>query len=176
LLKPSLPEHTGFGSLSRESFMVKGRQSYLSLFKKLKDVFAGREEEKNCHELLQSFVKTCSDELFSSSATKNVHAKDLEMMTKALTENIYSYVSLEELALNSNMSLATFKRRFGEAFGQSPKTWMRDTCLQTAYFRLRTGISNVTEASEYIGFDNLPHFSHAFKKHFRIAPSELSKN
>jgi len=125
-----------------------------------------------CIEFLQTiFTKTQLLEDKTHSEKPDIIG--LQHMNNALLEYIYQPVDLPQLAHKSNMSLATFKRRFKSAFGQSPKTWIRNVRLQAAYFHLKTGRQSVSDVSSFVGFENFAHFSYAFKKYFRTTPSTL---
>lgn len=108
--------------------------------------------------------------------SEQIDVAGLQHICNALLEYIYQPVDLSQLAYKSNMSLATFKRKFKGAFGQSPKTWIRNVRLQAAYFHLKTSRQSVSDICSFVGFGNFAHFSHAFKKYFHTTPSALLLN
>ncbi|WP_412766899.1 helix-turn-helix domain-containing protein [Tenacibaculum polynesiense] len=71
------------------------------------------------------------------------------------------------------MSLSTFKRNFVKEYQTSPGKWFRDKRLLKAKELLKN--ANVTPSDIYLelGYQNLSNFSAAFKKKFKISPSEI---
>jgi AraC-like DNA-binding protein len=101
--------------------------------------------------------------------------EDFERIKNAIIESTYKTIPVSKIAGHCNMSVSTFKRKFGSVFGMPPKTWKRTICLQTAYFHLRTTNSRVSDVVGCLGFDNFPHFSYAFKKQFQFSPSKIAE-
>ncbi|PQA53427.1 helix-turn-helix domain-containing protein [Siphonobacter curvatus] len=80
---------------------------------------------------------------------------------------------LAELARQSGRSLSTFNREFRFLFGQSPHRWLMKQRLDHAYHLLQTGQVRPAELYWQVGFEDLPHFSRAFKKQFHQSPSQV---
>jgi len=53
-----------------------------------------------------------------------------------------------------------------------PKIHKQQRRLQEAYHLLGDGRMNVTEVCFSVGFENLPHFVHAFKEKYHITPKQ----
>lgn len=93
----------------------------------------------------------------------------LEFMNNNYTEDL----TLEEMALFTGRSLASFKRDFRRISPLTPHRWVMQKRLEVARdMMLREG---KTANSVYLelGFKNLSHFSTAFKRHFGKSPNEL---
>lgn len=90
-----------------------------------------------------------------------------------IERNFRFNVLLSQFAYLTGSSLATFKRDFTKLFRQSPGRWLVQRRLREAYFLL-TG-KGQTPADVYltVGFEDLSHFSFAFKKAYGLAPSRL---
>ncbi len=88
-------------------------------------------------------------------------------------QNIYSSLSLEEIAFLCNMSLSTFKRHFIKEYDLSPGKWFREKRLLKAKTLLEEG--NLTASDIYLdlGYSNLQNFSSAFKTRFGVSPSAI---
>jgi AraC-like DNA-binding protein len=97
------------------------------------------------------------------------------LLQTVVAQSLYAPITLPQLAAQCHLSLSTFKRRFAAEFGASPKPWLLAKKLETAYFYLQLGQLNVSEVSLLTGFENLAHFSWAFRKHFGCAPSQVRK-
>lgn len=82
-------------------------------------------------------------------------------------------VKLEELAQLSGRSLSTFNREFRKLFNDSPHQWILRKRLQEARDLLIT--TSLTPSQIYLdlGFEDLAHFSRAFKRLFGKTPTEI---
>ncbi len=70
-------------------------------------------------------------------------------------------------------SLTTFKRDFKKAFQLSPQRWLTHKRLMLAHYQLTTTSRKPVELYLEVGFENLAHFSFAFKKQFGYSPTAL---
>ncbi|WP_377067238.1 helix-turn-helix domain-containing protein [Negadavirga shengliensis] len=82
-------------------------------------------------------------------------------------------VSLERLAFLTGRSLSTFKREFVQLFKDTPGHWIQQKRLQEAHFQIQQKKRKPTEVYLDLGFEDLSHFSFAFKKKFGVAPSKI---
>ncbi|CAH0142264.1 Exoenzyme S synthesis regulatory protein ExsA [Pedobacter sp. Bi27] len=80
---------------------------------------------------------------------------------------------LEKFAYLTGRSLSTFIRDFKKAFKITPQRWLTIKRLELAHFQLSKKEKKATEIYLETGFENLSHFSFAFKKHFGYPPSEI---
>lgn len=90
-----------------------------------------------------------------------------------MNHNFRFNVKLDRFAYLTGRSLATFKRDFQKIFGTSPRHWLQQRRLEEAYFQITQHGKSGTDIYIEIGFENLSHFAHAFKKEFGITPAEL---
>ncbi|MDB5271295.1 MAG: helix-turn-helix transcriptional regulator [Hymenobacter sp.] len=90
-----------------------------------------------------------------------------------MSRNFHFNVQLRRFAYLTGRSLATFKRDFEKIFQLSPSRWLQRRRLQEAYFLIKEKGKAPSEAYLEVGFENLSHFSFAFKKMFGVAPSKL---
>lgn len=96
------------------------------------------------------------------------HKIDLEaFMNRNFTYN----VPLSNFAKLSGRSLAGFKRDFEKIFSTSPGTWLQQKRLKEAYFLIKEKGKKPSDVYLDVGFENLSHFSYAFKKIYGLAPS-----
>jgi AraC-like DNA-binding protein len=84
-------------------------------------------------------------------------------------------VSLERFAFLTGRSLSSFKRDFQEEFNDTPGNWLTKKRLEEAYFLIHQQGRKPTDIYLQLGFEDLSHFSFAFKKQFGKSPSELLK-
>lgn len=90
-----------------------------------------------------------------------------------IEKNVYTALTLEEIAFLCNMSLSTFKRHFIKEWKVSPGKWLRDKRLLKAKELLENGNVKPSEIYFDFGYNNLSNFSSAFKTKFGITPSEV---
>jgi AraC-like DNA-binding protein len=91
-------------------------------------------------------------------------------MTHVVENNIFSNLTLEELAFLCHMSLSTFKRKFEQAYGMPPIRWFHERRMERAALMLRQQQRSATEIHEELGYENLSSFIQAFKKEYGVTP------
>lgn len=90
-----------------------------------------------------------------------------------MEKNFMFNMTLEKFGYLTGRSLTTFKRDFKKAFATTPQRWLTKKRLELAHYQFTEKKRKPTEVCYEVGFENLSHFSFAFKKHFGYAPSEL---
>lgn len=126
---------------------------------------------KTCEaiELLLQIDHSCHTFLFDF---QQPHKIDLE----AFMNHNYKYnVILPAFAKLTGRSLSTFKRDFKRIFNTSPEKWLQQKRLEQAHYLISKQEQRPTDVYLEIGFENLSHFSFAFKKHFGLTPTELTQ-
>jgi AraC family transcriptional regulator, exoenzyme S synthesis regulatory protein ExsA len=91
-----------------------------------------------------------------------------------MMRNYHFNINLDRFAYLTGRSLATFKRDFQHHFQTSPRQWLQQKRLEQAHYLLTQEGKNANTIYLDVGFENLSHFSYAFKKRFGYAPSTLS--
>jgi len=89
-------------------------------------------------------------------------------MEKKFTETI----SVEELASNFGFSPRNFKRRFKNATGYSPLTYLQKIRIESAKHKLESTMESVDEITYQVGYENSNSFRRLFKKVTGISPRE----
>lgn len=98
------------------------------------------------------------------------HKIDLESF---MERNYHFNVHLDRFAYLTGRSLATFKRDFQRLFKTSPRHWLQQKRLQQAHHLLAKEGETANNIYLELGFENLSHFSYAFKKEFGYPPSKI---
>ncbi len=93
--------------------------------------------------------------------------------TEIVNNNVFSNLSVEELAHLCSMSVSTFKRKFNEEFDESPKKYMSKMRLQRASEMLISKESRISDVAYELGYDTVSTFNRSFKKHFGKSPTEF---
>lgn len=92
-----------------------------------------------------------------------------------MNKNFKFNVSIQRFAYLTGRSLSAFKRDFKETFKETPNRWLIQKRLQEAYFLIDKKDKKPSEIYLDLGFEDLSHFSYAFKKQFGQSPTELKK-
>ncbi|GLU51432.1 hypothetical protein Dfri01_08930 [Dyadobacter frigoris] len=80
-------------------------------------------------------------------------------------------VEIKRFAYLTGRSLATFKRDFEKIFNTSPSRWLMHKRLSQAYYLIKEKNRKPSDVYLEVGFEDLSHFSFAFKKAFGAAPT-----
>lgn len=88
-------------------------------------------------------------------------------------KNFHFNVELKRFAYLTGRSLATFKRDFEKIFHISPSRWLQQRRLQEAHYLIKEKGAAPAEVYMEVGFQDLSHFSFAFKKMYGMAPSRI---
>ena len=89
-----------------------------------------------------------------------------------MEQNYMQDMSLEEFALYTGRSLASFKRDFAQISELSPQKWLIEKRLKKAHELIKSGKS-VTDTFIETGFKNRSHFSTAFKNYYGYSPNHV---
>ncbi len=92
-----------------------------------------------------------------------------------MNRNFKFNVSIERFAYLTGRSLSAFKRDFQQTFKETPGRWLVSKRLSEAYFLIHKKDEKPSDIYLDLGFETLAHFSYAFKKQFKITPTELTK-
>jgi len=90
-----------------------------------------------------------------------------------MNKNFHFIVELKRFAYLTGRSLATFKRDFEKTFHLSPSRWLQQRRLQEAHYLIKERDATPSDVYLNVGFEDLSHFSFAFKKQYGIAPSKI---
>lgn len=89
-------------------------------------------------------------------------------------------LALEKFSYLTGRSLSTFKRDFKKSFNTTPQRWLTQKRLELAHYQLVQKKKKPIDVCYESGFENLSHFSYAFKKYFgytaRVLLSQLQDN
>jgi len=92
-----------------------------------------------------------------------------------MEKNFMFNMPLEKFGYLTGRSLTTFKRDFYNAFSSTPQRWLTKKRLEAAHYQLAEKNKKPSEVYYETGFENLSHFSSAFKKQFGCSPSQIQR-
>lgn len=90
-----------------------------------------------------------------------------------MQKNYKFHVSMERFAFLTGRSLSAFKRDFKKIFNETPNRWLIKRRLQEARFLIEEKRQRPTDIYLDLGFEDLSHFSFAFKKEFGVPARNL---
>lgn len=90
-----------------------------------------------------------------------------------MNRNFHFNVEMKHFAYLTGRSLATFKRDFEKIFHAPPSRWLQQRRLQEAHYLIKEKGKAPSDVYLEIGFQDLSHFSFAFKKTYGVAPSKI---
>lgn len=117
--------------------------------------------------LLLELVPSLKQTLFDFSEPGKI---DLE---EFMNRHYHFNVNMSRFAYLSGRSLATFKRDFQKVFQSTPSKWLLSKRLSEAHYLLKEKGRAPTDVYLELGFENLSHFSFAFKKMYGVPPSQI---
>ena len=91
-----------------------------------------------------------------------------------MNHNYKFNVGMERFAYLTGRSLSAFKRDFKDTFNDTPNHWLVQRRLQEAHFLLDKKNKKPSDIYLDLGFEDLSHFSYAFKKQFGLTPTALT--
>jgi len=90
-----------------------------------------------------------------------------------MERNFMFNLPLERFSYLTGRSLTTFKRDFSKTFDMTPQRWLTKKRLELAHYQFSEKKKKPIDVCYETGFENLSHFSTAFKKKFGYAPTDL---
>jgi len=91
-----------------------------------------------------------------------------------MNKNYKFNVSNDRLAFLTGRSISAFKRDFKKIFNDTPSHWLIQKRLREAHFLIENKKQKPSEIYLDLGFEDLSHFSFAFKNSFGYNASSLS--
>ena len=90
-----------------------------------------------------------------------------------MEKNFMFNMPMEKFGYLTGRSITTFKRDFKKAFNTTPQRWLTQKRLELAHYQFVEKHKKPIDVCYEVGFENLSHFSYAFKKQFGYAPTAL---
>jgi AraC family transcriptional regulator, exoenzyme S synthesis regulatory protein ExsA len=90
-----------------------------------------------------------------------------------MEKNFMFNMPMEKFGYLTGRSLTTFKRDFKRIFNSTPQKWLTQKRLELAHYQFVEKNKKPVDVCYEVGFENLSHFSFAFKKQFGYSPTQL---
>ena len=85
--------------------------------------------------------------------------------------NLFSQISVEELAQKSNLSVSSFKREFKKLYNDSPANYIKNKRLERAAELLLASDARITDIAFGCGFSDLANFTKNFRDKYNVTPT-----
>jgi len=105
----------------------------------------------------------------------NLSESDRPSLYQIMEKNFCFNLKLEEFAELTHRSLSTFKRDFQQQFGESPGKWLLKRRVMHAAKLLSNTKLSVSQVAYDSGFEDVSHFSRAFKNIMGSSPTDFKK-
>lgn len=90
-----------------------------------------------------------------------------------MNRNYKFNISIDRFAYLTGRSISAFKRDFAAIFSDTPSRWLIQRRLQEGYFLIEKKRKKPSDIYLDLGFEDLSHFSFAFKKKYGVTPSAV---
>ena len=140
---------------------------------------------KNGVEQNEDIIKLKLEEAFLNILNSSLSKQFKTLLYSVYTSNYFKIeveknFSYEEnildLAKSLKMTNLSFREKFKEVYGTTPKKWQTNKRLEKAKALLENSDKNVSEVCMLCGFDNLSWFIQVFKKQYNLTPKQIKNN
>ena len=143
-------------------------------------------QEKTCDvELVSSYlIQKIWNILYQNTDVEHMGKKEnysassqarLQLMMQYIHQDFAYNISLSDIADQAKVSKSTALNLFHRYLGISPVTYLVNYRLQEAAKLLASTEKKVTVISKDTGFDSVDYFCKAFKKYYKLTPTEYRK-
>jgi transcriptional regulator GlxA family with amidase domain len=154
-------------------FCGGGVYAALDLCLYLVEYFAGYEVAKQTgRSLLIDAPRTWQASFSVPLLNQQHHDEKIRVAQDYLHEHFNEAFTMDELAQQIGMSTRNFIRRFKQATGQTPLTYLHTLRINCARQLLETDIRSVQEVCYEVGYEDVPFFRNVFRRHTGLSPRE----
>lgn len=90
---------------------------------------------------------------------------------QVIEANLFSQLTIEQLAEQNNLSVSSFKREFAKLYNDSPANYIKNKRLEKAAQLLRVSDQRITDIAFDCGFNDLANFTKSFSDKYSITPT-----
>ena len=153
-----------------------GVYAALDLCLYLVERLAGYDVARQCGRALLIDAPRTWQVSFSTPMLKQQHHDEKILpVQEYLHENFNAHISIGELAQRAGMSTRNFTRRFRQATGEPPVTYLHRLRINCARQLLETDFKSVQQVCYEVGYEDVPFFRKIFKRYTGLAPKEYKQ-
>jgi transcriptional regulator GlxA family with amidase domain len=150
-----------------------GVYAALDLCLYLVERFAGYEVARQCgRALLIDPPRTWQASFSAPLLNQQHHDAKIQQAQDYLHEHFNAPVAVDELARRVGMSTRNFTRRFRQATGEPPMTYLHKLRVNCARQLLEADFRSVQEVCYEVGYEDIPFFRKIFRRYTGLAPKE----
>ena len=86
--------------------------------------------------------------------------------------NLFSAITIDELADYCNLSLSSFKREFAKIYNDTPANYIKTKRLEKATELLALSSNRISDIAFECGFNDLANFTKSFRDHYQVTPTQ----
>jgi len=86
--------------------------------------------------------------------------------------NLFSTITIDELADYCNLSLSSFKREFAKIYNDTPANYIKTKRLEKATQLLEFSNNRISDIAFECGFNDLANFTKSFRDHYKVTPTQ----
>lgn len=90
---------------------------------------------------------------------------------QVIEANLFSQLTIEQLADQNNLSVSSFKREFAKLYNDSPANYIKNKRLEKAAQLLRVSDQRITDIAFDCGFNDLANFTKSFSDKYNVTPT-----
>lgn len=151
------------GLLADEVITQRAGQSYM----------CGRLLEMFCAAAIRAHIENHTHQ--ETSWLKGLHDPKIGVALNQIHSAPQAMISVEALARNVGMSSSRFAARFREVIGMPPMSYVAQWRMNIASRLLIETDMNVDQISQKVGYESLPAFARAFRRHYDAPPAKWRK-
>lgn len=95
---------------------------------------------------------------------------------QVIEANLFSHMTVEELAQQMNLSTSSFKREFVRLYNDSPANYIRNRKLEKAAELLLVSNERISDIAFNCGFNDLANFTKSFNEKYHTSPTNYRLN
>ncbi len=133
--------------------------------------------------ILNTLIISLIGEPFSSEIGKPINPTNqffenelLGSIIEYVNENIYSYISIDDICSNFSISRSSLQKLFKNNLMTSPKKYINNLKLSKSKLLIKENKYTISEISAMLGYNSIHYFSRAFTNKYEISPSSYAKS
>ncbi|MBO9583605.1 MAG: helix-turn-helix transcriptional regulator [Flavobacterium sp.] len=93
--------------------------------------------------------------------------------TQIIEANLFSQLTIKELAQQNNLSVSSFKREFAKIYHDTPANYIKAKKLEKAAELLQVSDQRITQIAFDCGFNDLANFTKSFTIKYNVSPTSF---
>jgi transcriptional regulator GlxA family with amidase domain len=148
-----------------------GAFSFTSFMIYLIEKFCGHEESVIASKILMINVHDLPQNTFSIFRFQHDHSdEDIAKAQVYIEKNFKTSLSMEDLAVQCNMSVRNFIRRFQQATTNTPLEYLQRVRIEAAKKILETRKEGIAQIASRCGYEDVDYFGKIFRRYVAMTP------